>query len=536
MNESISGRGETSDYSIEAPSPNPLFQLTMDLKAQANVLGGPSYLRENVYDEDTAQWAEDFITEMGKDISPDTGYDAFISLLSSYMNMCRIHDYYYQDPGVFIYPHINTLDRYAKAHDGKGLGTIFRTLIAANLDEANDYIGDNFDLATNDRANHQDLIDVVELFSMDKIVDNYPGIMKGIVNMLRADADEGYVHQQRSFENALSSEEYILFIKRLGGGNTTQEEVEQVRNNRPALSAHPGEIALQKLLEISSSSMMDYFDFSPEELYSRAASIAKSCGASNELITGWRKKIASLTDESKDFILPQYESLRYDVETMMRLEALEPGSVHYLTEELGIYSLGRFTIDMLLEQYRNRDNADIPYGLLVADRYDWTASSYFDQNKSAVADFSREVNATGGMLRIIECESARDALRKIKTLISKYGRPSFGLAGGHGNKNSIVFSTKKSGELSKEMVQRFGSIILDLVEEGTSVAVFGCSTGLEGGFAQELSRHGVTAIGPSDATRVSELHFTPGEPPTINVIYADGDTMIYKNGELALTK
>ena len=34
MNESISGRGETSDYSIEAPSPNPLFQLTMDLKPQ----------------------------------------------------------------------------------------------------------------------------------------------------------------------------------------------------------------------------------------------------------------------------------------------------------------------------------------------------------------------------------------------------------------------------------------------------------------------------------------------------------------------
>lgn len=213
---------------------------------------------------------------------------------------------------------------------------------------------------------------------------------------------------------------------------------------------------------------------------------------------------ASLTDDWKNADYGYFEGrmntrifgdiIMSNIAAIKKLEVEEPGICKFLLDEYGIANFGRYPTEMLLAQYRNRDDAAHAYGVIIYPKVDWNGSFYgeaqaFEHLFNSVADeFS---------LRVVECGSKIDIARALITFDKKYNRPdgtghkiSLAIIGGHGTKNGIQFGGDRPvdnlavEDLAGKGVQRAANFF----EDFPTIILASCSTGARDAIGQKLSR------------------------------------------------
>ena len=206
----------------------------------------------------------------------------------------------------------------------------------------------------------------------------------------------------------------------------------------------------------------------------------------------------------------------YNLFQLLRLEKKVPGSGMELFRRFGIADFARYPIEVLEAQYRERENVESPYGIMLYPRSDWNGAFYHEED--LIRNFSESLEGSH-QLRIIECESKWEIAKQLLSLQQAYEQKeeghkiSFVVLCGHGNNEVIDFGGKEKrhrlhiSDLTGEGISRTGSFF----EEDATVIIFSCTTGMEGGIGQELSRAlQATVIAPIDATSPESVIYENG--------------------------
>lgn len=219
-----------------------------------------------------------------------------------------------------------------------------------------------------------------------------------------------------------------------------------------------------------------------------------------ELIQWWTQNYSS------DLLKSLYYT-EINLEMIKAIEQKCPGITKVLMKEFGIRDFGRYPEEMLVKQYKQRNNLDLPYGVIIMPFTDWNGAFYHDQQ--IFRDFFRKIDGRYA-LRIVECKSLIDIGRILlqlnkryapentnkntdsneKTTLAKGHRITFAIIGGHGTANSIQFGNKSpfselyQEDLSNKGIQR----VSYLLDEDPTIILASCSTGQEEGIGQSISK------------------------------------------------
>lgn len=227
----------------------------------------------------------------------------------------------------------------------------------------------------------------------------------------------------------------------------------------------------------------------------------------------------------------------YNIFQLLRLDRRLPGSAMELFHRFGIADFARYPLDVLIEQYENRDITDRPYGIMLYPRSDWNGAFYSEEE--LIAEFHQSLQGSYE-LRIIECESKWDIGKSLFALDKAYAQAedghkiAFAVVCGHGNREVIDFGGKE--ERHRLHISDLGGTGIGrstmFFEENPTLVIFSCTTGTEGGVGQELSKamH-ATVIAPDGVTSPQsiELNKETGSFDVQYKMYAG--TRKYKNGE-----
>ena len=238
---------------------------------------------------------------------------------------------------------------------------------------------------------------------------------------------------------------------------------------------------------------------------------------------------------------PSYQYCYPDhLSALAYLEQEQPGAARDLQKEFNISHFGRYSLNALLNQWENRD-ASKPYGVMMYPDADWNGA-FFDRS-GVMAEAMLKLRAGGYETRIVEADSKFRAAKEMLILEKRYAsagrKMGFFILCGHGKSHKIMMGepgrTDIDRSYSKEQISRseftiedvkkslgVGRVFDRLLEPEASTVLFSCSTGAEGGFAQELSKKtGKIVIGPSIPVIIGSLEvgFTPEGKPTLHPGY-----------------
>lgn len=229
-------------------------------------------------------------------------------------------------------------------------------------------------------------------------------------------------------------------------------------------------------------------------------------GFSADLVSSWIRA---------DLDPRQIEENLLSVET---LEKERPGIVNALNSEFGITLFGFYSKDVLVDQFDNRDNLETPYGIYLSARAD--GSGVFQTTREPIEKLAGEIKGKSH-LRIVEAGSRLEVAKSLVRLDRKYGSSNkiqFAVITGHGQKEDIQFGPRwRKGslltiqDLQGEGTKRSGEFFVD----HPTIILVSCSTGQEGGIAQEISEKlGADVIAPDSLARIRsiDVDFASGEP------------------------
>lgn len=235
----------------------------------------------------------------------------------------------------------------------------------------------------------------------------------------------------------------------------------------------------------------------------------------------------------------EFENHRmYNIFQLLKLESLAPGAPKALFDRFGISTFARYPLQTLLKQFESIDTLDMPYGILLYPRSDWNGVFYNSVQMIEHFDASLEEDF---LLRIIECQSGTEIARRLLSLQHTYEaeggeKIAFAVIGGHGNQHTIVFGDREKGqEIDIEALGGPGlKRARSLFSPEAVFVLSSCSTGVEGGVAQEFSRiFDATVIAP-DANTSTESVTYKAEVADFDVNYRGARALRYKSGALVL--
>jgi len=230
------------------------------------------------------------------------------------------------------------------------------------------------------------------------------------------------------------------------------------------------------------------------------------------------------------------DSNELPIRRICELEERIPGSARILYNKFGILNFHRYPLELLVEQYINRENMNAQYGVIIYPLVDNVG--VFAKGEGEMFDhLYRDLQGTY-MVRACECGTKFDVVRMLMNLDKKYGikqKIQFMIIGGHGTKDSIYFGGSnsnhqlKTGDLKHQKARHLSSCFV----ENPSIILHSCETGLEDGIAQEISQllHG-EVIAPDSSTTFRSVGVSFGEDhkPLFEVSFREGLTKKYKNG------
>lgn len=177
------------------------------------------------------------------------------------------------------------------------------------------------------------------------------------------------------------------------------------------------------------------------------------------------------------------------------LESERPGSAAVLRREFGIENFSRYSKDAMVEQYDSRDDAGVPYGIVVNAKTDWSGGlDRYEGHEDPIDSIRRQADGRF-RIRVYEAASRTGLAKALLSTRSRYARQGggkimFAMIGGHGGKDSIQLGEGehavylRTSDLTGRGAARAGG---EFFEPGATVILRSCMTGQEGGIAQQLS-------------------------------------------------
>jgi hypothetical protein len=160
----------------------------------------------------------------------------------------------------------------------------------------------------------------------------------------------------------------------------------------------------------------------------------------------------------------------------------------YFVKKCGITNLDRYPMSMLDGVYKDRDNKDKPFGLMVLARAD--ENQAFSKDNETYDEFYKSLQANGQRLLLTEAGSDRELLAAIKNASTRQGKKiGFMLVGGHGSPDSIQLgegeaiyrkTPKRRSEYEQDNDTHIRMTVRaarKYVEPGAEVLALSCSTG-----------------------------------------------------------
>lgn len=240
----------------------------------------------------------------------------------------------------------------------------------------------------------------------------------------------------------------------------------------------------------------------------------------------------------------QYLDLVLNLNPMLQLEKSLPGAVRLLHTEYGICEFKRYPLEMLVEQAKVHGQ-DVPYGIALYPREDHNDA--FDQEFQVVLPKLFDQTRDKFVTRIFEIHSRYDLGRALLRLKRNFplNKISYAILAGHGAEDLIEFGgyepgrSDSGGYIDTTHVRKSRSLrgtIKEMFVEEPSIAFFSCSTGKEGGIAQNLSEVlNAHVEAPDIPTSVSDIEVSYLEgKPILHVSYSKGEgarNMVYKEGK-----
>lgn len=206
----------------------------------------------------------------------------------------------------------------------------------------------------------------------------------------------------------------------------------------------------------------------------------------DDLINLWTEGLDKDSDAVSSASVLNKEPLERNLKKVYELESKAPGICLTLSNQFGIKFFDRYSTDLLLQQYQNRDNKDLPYGVIIYPYGDPNMAFYFENE---VFDQFRAQLEGRYLIRVAEVNNPRALVSRINNFRHNYGMISFGILGGHGQPDSIQFGNTHGDVLHLSDLKRKGAGAISLAFHPDAPIVFNsCSTGAKGGIGQGVSR------------------------------------------------
>lgn len=239
--------------------------------------------------------------------------------------------------------------------------------------------------------------------------------------------------------------------------------------------------------------------------------------AAAKMIRGYIGKIGmpvgQITDAWRRSDSSYGKAIDRNINRLKILEQARPGIAKTLFEQFGIMDFGRYPAALLLDQFDHREE-DVPYGVIIYPRDDYSGAFYHDED--IFGDLKRSLEGKYH-LRVIEADGKYSLARRLISLNNRYGdknKISFGIIGGHGTKDSIAFGSKREGTPDKSRGHLLPDDLLhpgaqrskEFFEKGCTLVLVSCSTGENEGIGQKLSEvFGCEVIAPDKPTGISSI-------------------------------
>lgn len=228
------------------------------------------------------------------------------------------------------------------------------------------------------------------------------------------------------------------------------------------------------------------------------------------VMTAWQQATADQVREEQDGTTvvgipnPYAHIVHKNLSQLLALENAEAGMVTTLYRTFGIANFYRYSVDLLLRQYQERDREG-PYGIVVsAERDNGVALAH---GRDVFDSLSTQLRGHH-FLRVVECHSRKDFLQRRLRLIHMYGTPSFTVVNAHGTPSEIVLGYKgrKRESISTGDFQQLITAEGRLFTHNESIVLISCSTGQDGGIAEAASRStGLTVVAPNKDTAIRDI-------------------------------
>lgn len=180
----------------------------------------------------------------------------------------------------------------------------------------------------------------------------------------------------------------------------------------------------------------------------------------------------------------------------MEMETRAPGAIKVLAEEFGLRTLARYPVEVLINQFENRE-VHSPYGVAVYPRTDHNGAFY--KTGPLLQQMQEDLTVHGHLLRIIECGEKTEINQRLKGLDHRYSEDrgatgdghklEFLMLAAHGDPEAICLGVKWNvGKLEiPDVAGEQGASLASYLTPNGTILFNSCSTGQTGGIAHILS-------------------------------------------------
>lgn len=195
------------------------------------------------------------------------------------------------------------------------------------------------------------------------------------------------------------------------------------------------------------------------------------------------------------------EAFRQNMEAIRSLENERPGIVKFLISKFGIYNFGRYPESLLVKQYDEYENQELPYGIALFAEDDH--NGFLFENKDELDEMAKELRGRYA-IRFMEANGKKELLRLFTRLRLKYSRShkiSFAIVGSHGNKEVLTLGNVDNPgdrEISMEDIVDYGKRKYKLFGDNATIILLACRSGQSKSVGGAISKVlDTTVIAPS---------------------------------------
>jgi hypothetical protein len=329
-----------------------------------------------------------------------------------------------------------------------------------------------------------------------------------------------------------SSSEVLEFIATVL--NTTTEEnakkIVEVLNNllrNPNQSSEEITVILSTLLHQTSPPRVQEYGSN------LLKSLVESCGLNYEdMRRAWLKGAVNID-----------AAVVLNIEIMRDLSLENPDYLPYLRNECGIRNFGRYTPEMLKNQYEYRNDTETEYIIAINPVHDkegpMSTGVFFDHREIYNHLFTELQSLPEGqkaILRIYEADDKFEFLQHLKNAYQRHKKFQNALIGGHGTTDSVSFGGKDI--VHKIVTSDFDTPefqeIKNFFEDLPTVVLVSCSTGSEGGIGQKISEVlQCILLAPETPAALEAIHVAFNQETQkleLTVTYRNSVQVKYSNG------